>query len=111
MYNIIIAANIIAVVYLTFGQLLPQTEAQADAQSRLNNICNELGKGLIANFSPTHSDLIFHLRALANCDPDAQLKLDTICRDLINGELGFYMKDMQEGDYLTQRLHGFAYCN
>ena len=68
-----------ASVYLAVTQQLPQTEAQTNAQSKLDDICQHLDSGIIPNMTQGASNLIFQLRGLANCDTEAQQKLDTLC--------------------------------
>ena len=64
------------------------TVAETEGQLRLDEICRALGVGdLLPNSSMAASDLIFNLRAIANCDTDPQLRLDTICQDVENGVL------------------------
>jgi len=84
-----------ASVYLAVVQQLPQTEAQTNAQSKLDDICRHIDSGIIQNYTPEDSNLIFQLRGLANCDTDAQQKLNTLCLVL---KLDLLPNMIQQGD-------------
>lgn len=99
-----------SIVYLTIAQTEAQPLPQTEGQLRLDEICRALGVGdLLPNSSMAASDLIFNLRAIANCDTDPQLRLDTICQDVENGVLDLTKPELASD--LGTRLLGLANCS